>query len=327
MVILISGCEDVKEQNKGIQEEDHEIVDDDHTPIETTYLFSYKGQEFKIVSFFDEVLEYARIISENPELDKITIYTEQVLEPFKEKSSLHYLQLGVTESDPLRPTSQAEQLRKNTNELLNNQEQINQWIEEAILESSELLTSGEDTSIYLFPVNPENTFTTFILNGVTGYAYFGNNILLMIDPTASKEVIKYTVAHEYHHTVNMTLNGEKSINSILDSIITEGKADYFATILYPDINPPWIEPLPEDVEARVLEELSLNAESIDHQIYKRFLYGYPAKDLPRWSNYKIGYQITESFIGNTPESSILEWTKADAEEIVNKSKYKDVILP
>ena len=61
-VIFISGCTDVKGQNKGIQEEKQEIVDDDNTPIETTYHFSYKGQEFKIISFFGEMLEYARTI-------------------------------------------------------------------------------------------------------------------------------------------------------------------------------------------------------------------------------------------------------------------------
>ncbi|WP_186321458.1 DUF2268 domain-containing protein [Bacillus sp. FJAT-22090] len=326
MVIFISGCTEVKEQNKEIQEEEHEKVDDDNTPIETTYHFSYKGQEFEIISFFDEVLEYARIISEKPELDKKAIYTEHVLEPFKDKSSLHYLELGVTENDPLRPTSQVEQLEKNTNELLKKQEQINQWIEEAILESAELLSSGSNTSIYLFPVNPENSFTRYNLNGVGGFAYFGDNVLLMIDPTASKEVIKYTMAHEYHHTVNMTLNGEQSVNSVLDFILTEGKADSFATILYPEINPPWIQPLPEDITARVLEELRINGNSTDYKIYNRFVYGYPAKDIPRWSNYKIGYQINESFIENNPDSSILEWTKTNADEIVSKSKYKDKIF-
>lgn len=324
-VIFISGCTDVKGQNKGIQEEEHEKVDDDNTPIETTYHFSYKGQEFKIISFFDEVLEYARIISKNPELDRKAIYTEHVLEPFKDKSSLHYLQLGVTQNDPLRPTSRAEELKKNTNELLENQEQINQWIEEAILESAKLLSSGANTSIYLFPVNPEDSFTTYIMDGVTGLAYFGNNVLLMIDPTASKEVIKYAVAHEYHHTVNMTLNGEQSVYSVLDTIITEGKADSFATILYPEINPPWIEPLPEDVEASVSEELSINGNSTDNKIYNHFVYGNPAKDIPRWSNYKIGYQITESFIENNPDISILEWTKMEAKGIVKRSKYSNLL--
>lgn len=107
-VIFISGCTDVKEQNKEIEEEEHGIVDDDNTPTKNTSHFSYKGQEFKIITFFDEVLEYTRVISENPELDKKAIYTEYVLEPFIDKSSLKDITLG----DPLSPSSEIEQLEK-----------------------------------------------------------------------------------------------------------------------------------------------------------------------------------------------------------------------
>lgn len=41
--------------------------------------------------------------------------------------------------------------------------------------------------------------------------------------------------------------------SILDSIISEGKADSFATVVYPDVNAPWTEPLPKDSEEKYSE--------------------------------------------------------------------------
>ena len=322
-VIFISGCTNVKEQNKVIKEEEHEIVEDYKTPIETTYHFSYKGQEFKIISFFDEVLEYARTISENPELDKKVIYTEYVLEPFKGQSSIIFDR--VTEVTLLSPSWQIEQLEKKTNELLGNQGQINKWIEEAILKSAELLP-GKDTYIYIFPVNPEEWRLINTGGGMSGMTFSESDFLLMIDPSVSEETVKYTVAHEYHHTVNFLYNGIPIDYNILDLIFTEGKADSFASILYPETKVIWIEPLSNDEEAKVLEELSINGESMDFIIYDKLVYGNSRKDIPRFSNYKIGYQITESFIENNPDSSILEWTKMDAKKIIRGSKYKERIF-
>jgi uncharacterized protein YjaZ len=112
----------------------------------------------------------------------------------------------------------------------------------------------------------------------------------------------------------------------LDLTITEGKAESFANILYPEAKPPWTEPLSEEVEARVLKELKENADSTDWKIYNEFFIGNYAKGIPGWSNYKIGYQITESFIENNPNQLVLEWTKMEAKEIVKNSKYMDKIL-
>ncbi|GGA15515.1 DUF2268 domain-containing putative Zn-dependent protease [Psychrobacillus lasiicapitis] len=78
-------------------------------------------------------------------------------------------------------------------------------------------------------------------------------------------------------------------------------------------------------EANVLEELSLNGQSMNFVIYDKLVYGNPRKDIPSFSNYKIGYQITENFIENNPDISTLEWTKKSAKEIVMGSKYSDLL--
>lgn len=311
LVISLTGCSDDNEENKEV---------DDKPISQTPYSFSHDGQDFEIIPFYEEILEYTGRMKDNPQLDNEETFAGNVLAPFKEKSSLEYLTLG----DPLSPTSDVEQLEKNTNDLLQNREKINKWIKEALLDSAELL-SGGDTTIYIFPVNPEDWFTIDNLEGVGGVAYFGNNIVLRIDPSFSEETLKYTVAHEYHHTVNMFFNGEQSVYSLIDSIITEGKGDTFANIVYPETNVAWTDPLTDDVEATVLEELSQNAESADWNIYNDFSHGNPAKDIPRWANYKIGYQITQDFIENNPDSTIVEWTKLDAKELVKGSSYSNLI--
>lgn len=321
-VIFISGCTDVKEENKKIEEEKQELVNDDNTPAENTYHFSYKGQEFKIIPFFNEVLEYTKAIRENPELDKKAIYTKHVLEPFIDKSSLKDITLG----DPLSPSWEAEQLEKNTKELLENQEQINKWIEEALLKSADLLP-GKDINVYIFPVNPEEWHIINTGGGLSGVAYSENDFLLRIDPSVSEEMVKYAAAHEYHHTVNFLYDSIPIEYNILDLTMTEGKAEFFTTIVYPEIrvSPIWTEPLSNDAESKVLEELSVNGKSMDFNIYNNLIYGNSRKDIPRWSNYKIGYLITESYIENNPDSSILEWTKVGARGIIKGSYYSDLL--
>lgn len=321
LVFFISGCIDGEKQNKGIQEKKHEIVDDNNTSMETTYHFSYKGQEFKIISFFDEVMEYATTISENPELDKKSIYTKYVLVPFKEQSSINDITLG----DPLSPSWEIEQLEKKTNELLENQGQINKWIEEAILRSAELLP-GEDINIYIFPVNPEEWHLINTGGGLSGMTFSENDFLLMIDPSVSEETVKYVVAHEYHHSVNFLHDGIPIDSNILDLVVMEGKAESFASIVYPEARIIWKEdPLSNDEEAKVLEELSVNGESMDYIIYEKLVFGNSRKHIPGFSNYKIGYLLTESYIKNNPDISILEWTKKDAKEIVAGSKYSALL--
>jgi len=104
------------------------------------------------------------------------------------------------------------------------------------------------------------------------------------------------------------------------------QAGSFASILYPETKVIWKEPLSNDEEVKVLEALSINGESMDFIIYDKLVNGNSRKDIPRFSNYKIGYQITESFIENNPDSSIIEWTKLDANKIIGGSKYKERIF-
>ena len=320
LAIFISGCTESIEQNKGTYEKQQGIAEEDNTPTETTYLFTYKGKEFKIISFFDEMLDYAKTISENPELDKKAVYTEHVLEPFLEKSSINEISLG----DTLRPSWEIEQLEKKTNELLEKQVQINNWIEDAILKSAELLPGG-DTNIYIFPVNPEEWHLINTGGGISGLTFSESDFLLMIDPSVLEESVNYTVAHEYHHTVNFLHDGIPFDSNILDFILTEGKADAFASIVYPETKVIWKEPLSNDEEINVLEELKAHGESMDFIIYDKLVYGNSRKNIPKFSNYKIGYQITESYIEKNPNTSIIDWTKMDSDEIIRRSKYSDLL--
>jgi len=312
-IILITACsKDTKQEEQiDIEKREKEEID---------YQFSHNGQEVEIIYYFDYVINYARLKNRNPDLDHDETFTEYVLNPFRDKVSLN----DDTLEKFLPTSSQVEDLIKHVYDLDEKEERISHLIEEALIHSIEVLP-GDDISVYVFPVNPEDQFIIYNIEGISGASSFRkNNIILMVAPTFTEERLKYTVAHEYNHLVNIENNGRKSRSSLLEAMITEGKADAFAKMVYPEIRVPLTEALSEIEASAVLEKLRKNVDSTDREIYRGFLYG-GYRDIPRWSNYKIGYVITNSFIENNPDITILEWTKMDVEEIVNNSEYSHLI--
>lgn len=289
-------------------------------PSQKEVSFSHNGQNFKIISFFEEVIDYTNYVKENPATSNNGAYVEKVLEPIKEKSSMYSLTLRY----PFKSSIEIDQFEENTIKLLHRQEQINQTIKEALIESAELLP-GEDITVYVLPVRPEDTLVIEKMEGISGETFSYNTIFIQIDTSFSEEILKYVVAHEYHHTINLRINNVMANYSVLDSIISEGKADSFATILYPTIGAPWTEPLSDESEALVLKELSATLDSTSHKIYTDFFKGKSSKGIPLWSNYKIGYPITQSYIKNNPDTPILKWTKLSAKEMVKGSEFKDLL--
>src|SRR5699024_551262 len=164
--------------------------------------FSYNGQEVEIIYYFDHVINYARYKNRQPDLDHEEGFTGYVLNPFRDKVSLND---DTLEKFP--PTSsQVEDLIKHAYDLDEKEERISHVIEESLIHSIEVLP-GQDISVYVFPVNPEDQFIIYNIEGIREASSFRkNNIILMVAPTFTEERLKHTVAHEYHHTVNMENN-------------------------------------------------------------------------------------------------------------------------
>lgn len=283
----------------------------------STYSFSHEGQEIELVYFFEEILNYTEL--EANQTNEET-FTKTVLEPFEEKSSLTTNELTEFFSE----TTNLNQLEEKTHELIDRQAELNETIEKTMIEAIDLLP-GEDTSFYIIPVNPDDWFTINNMKGIAGAAFFDNKVLLIIDPAVDEEMIQHTVAHEYNHTVHMAQNGSSSMATVLDGVITEGKADVFANILYPNTQVPWLEPLTDDEETATLEKLTDTFDSTLFVEYDDFLFGNSSANIPQWANYKIGYQIVENFLDLNPNVPVLEWTTMDADELVKQTDYRYIL--
>jgi uncharacterized protein YjaZ len=308
--VLLASCSNDKVQDK---EEENKL------PSQKEVSFSYEGKNFKIIPFYEEVLEYTDYVKKNPSESNPGAYKEKVLEPLKEKSTLN-LHLEY----PFKASTEVEKFEKNTIQLLQKQEQINELIKEALIKSSEHLPGG-DKNVYIMPVRPEDNLVINNMEGVSGVTYNEKDIFIQIDPAFSEDTLKYVVAHEYHHAINILANGEMVIYTILDRILFEGKADSFAHIIYPEISAPWTEPLPEETAVIVLEELRKNADSTSIKIYMDFFNGNSAKGIPLWSNYKIGYEITQSYIENNPDTTISKWTRLPSKDLLQNCEYNNLL--
>lgn len=308
--VLLASCSNDKGQDK---------KEENNLPTQSEVSFSFEEKNFKIISFYEEVLEYTDYVKKNPSKSNPGAYVEKVLKPLKEKSSL-----DLPLEYPFTASTEVEQFEKNTIELLQKQDQINELIKEALIKSAEHLPGG-DKNVYVMPVRSEDNFVIEKMKGVSGVTYNNKDIFIQIDTSFSEDTLKYLVAHEYHHAINILANGEMANYTLLDKILFEGRADSFAHIIYPEISAPWTEPLSEETTAIVIEELRKNANSTSIKIYMDFFNGNSAKGIPLWSDYKVGYQIIQSYIENNPDTSVSKWTRLSSKDLLQHSKYNNLL--
>ncbi len=151
---------------------------------------------------------------------------------------------------------------------------------------------------------------------MTGEAFNKYTMIILVDPSFLDIDLKYTIAHEYHHLV--ALESEVG-HTLIERVILEGKADAFSKKMYPSTDVPWVKPLTGYYKDESWKIFNENLESLDSEIWTEFFYGNRSKGILPWTNYKIGYQIMESFLKENPDASIDEWTRMSAKDIYTKS--------
>lgn len=170
------------------------------------------------------------------------------------------------------------------------------------------------------PAIPEIINSLEEMGDVSGYAWNKNTVVLLVGPSFQKGDLLYTVAHEYHHVVYMETPGS-SWYTLLEQSVLEGKADTFATLLYPEVDVPWVKPFTIQENEKVVDIFSANLESTNSDITVDFLNGNQWKGIPQWSKYKIGYQIMKDFQTEHSHMTVEEWTRMPAKEVLEKSNF------
>ncbi len=283
--------------------------DMDENPI----VFKHNEQEFKIYSYYDEFEGFLESAKKQPDnMDEL--YEEAIVKPISSDMGIPRLKHWM-----LIPPEDVEAMEELMGNITEKKTLINELVIEALKESSDLLP-GEDKFIYVLPSTPQYKSSLKKVNYVTGEAFNKYTMIILVDPSFLDIDMKHTIAHEYHHLVAM----ESEVgDTLIEKVVLEGKAEAFSKKMYPSIDVPWVKPLTGYYKEESWKIFNENLNSADYEVWTDFFYGNRGKGILPLSNYKIGYEIMESFLIENPDVSLEEWTQMPAEDIYAKSNFKE----
>jgi uncharacterized protein YjaZ len=193
LFLLLVSCSNDRAQDKKYN---------DRIPSQSSIKFTHNKQTFQIIPLYEEVLDYTTLVKGNPSLNNKKEYFDKVVEPFQQIASEKNVEIKSNYFSYFAPTTDVQQLEENTIKLLQHQKQINQYIKESLISSAKLL-SGSNKTIFIMPFNPEYTVFIQEMDGIAAWTLSKDVILLQMVPSFTEMALKYTVGHEYHHTIAM----------------------------------------------------------------------------------------------------------------------------
>ncbi len=181
---------------------------------------------------------------------------------------------------------------------------------------------GIHTKILIIPANPEYRSLFRELGiGINAVTVGSGKVIVSIDPTFPgwKEQLPYILAHEYHHS-EWTHRHFYTIDfTPLEYLVFEGKADAFASTLFPSIRMPHVTQLSEAQEKHVWQLIKPELNKRKSKMNDLMMYG--NDEIPYASGYTIGLNIVKEFKEKYPvlhDSIIID---IPAEELFLKSNY------
>lgn len=163
-------------------------------------------------------------------------------------------------------------------------------------------------------VDAHSEFITKAMHGVTGLTAGSGRIMLKVSVDADwARMLPYALAHELHHSywASHDFDPAKPF-SLLDYMVFEGRADYFAHLLYPDTFAPWDEALTDSQFAALWPRLRGDADSTDFAMMRAVMFGDPRQQIPQWAGYSVGYRLVAQRMQLKPAMDIATMTAAPA---------------
>jgi len=181
---------------------------------------------------------------------------------------------------------------------------------------------GPDTKILFNPANPEykEIFESYGI-GITAVTVGTGKIIVSINPTIDnwEQLLPYTLAHEYHHSVWTSRNFKTSEFTPLEYLILEGRADSFAKELFPDTKHPFINKLNKEQQKRVWRRIKPELNVRNSEFNDKMMNG--TNEIPTGSVYSIGFSVVESFKKNNLQIDDKELIDMAPKQILLLSEY------
>jgi uncharacterized protein YjaZ len=258
--------------------------------------------------------------SDNKKVD--SIYNEKVLTPIFNKYFKNSEYSDIVKDFIASPIKNTFELKKSIDRIAINKSTIEKKIIGAI-NKSRLSIVNESLTIYVIPVNPNFKQVIEGMSGIMGLTAGSKQIILTIEPNILgwENMLEYAVAHEFNHAYWTNLNFGKSTSwTLLDYLVFEGKGDYFAHSLYPNVITPWTMALTENQISDLWNKIKPNLQSEDIGLQMEIMFG--SKNYPVWGGYSVGYDIVRTALESNKNLKADYWINLDAVNILRKSKYK-----
>ncbi|HHX65506.1 MAG TPA: DUF2268 domain-containing protein [Chloroflexi bacterium] len=182
----------------------------------------------------------------------------------------------------------------------------------------------EEGVVCIYPLDPAARQVRESMGGVVGECVGGNILLRLYPDNDLARWLPYHLAHEYHHTLwgyhYFYLQGHDAPD-LLALIVSEGAADSFAHMLYPDVDVPWVRALAPDQEAAQWAALRHHLAEPGGPLYERFMFGDAKAGTPPFTGYTIGYHIVQRYLRARPEQRPDEWLAVDPWEMLAVGGY------
>lgn len=219
------------------------------------------------------------------------------------------------------PISDTSGLTKYISDLNANRNQVEKIISSAFINCNKHL-KNENVIFYIVPSTSDIKEMIGKMGGVTGQTAGSKQVLLTIDFNISswKEILEYSVAHEFHHTY--LTNTHRSLLfkfTLLRYLIFEGMADSFAHLLYPEVKAPWTSALNEKEKIELWKRIKPDLQSDNPTLLSEVMFG--SKDYPIWGGYTLGYDLIQAASKNHPDFFTTNWSISDDEKILELSGY------
>ena len=180
----------------------------------------------------------------------------------------------------------------------------------------------DHVTVCVFTYPPDGQSANFIkdvMGGVMGFSE-GPGIfwiqLLPIDGWLDE--IGPAVAHEYFHAANHP-DVRSAEPTLLDFLVNEGSADYFASLLYPDFVPEWTRALTQDQQATVWPIMRRELDTTDIGTIQKYMFG--DDEIPFQAGYTIGFEIVTGYLSQRPNEPVSVWSRLEAKKILEGSGY------
>ncbi|HXP50929.1 MAG TPA: DUF2268 domain-containing putative Zn-dependent protease, partial [Bacteroidia bacterium] len=183
---------------------------------------------------------------------------------------------------------------------------------------------NDSLTIYVCPATADTKETLKRMGGVNSWTVSKKQIVLVIDPQIKTwgDMLPVYLAHEYSHAFcweKMNLSSVLAMN-LLDRVISEGKANAFAHILYPDVKCPWDTALSAEGTAYQWSRIKMEMRSEEYYLNEGIMYG--SDNYPAWTGYAVGTAIVQSALKNNPALTPEKWSNLSPGWILEISDYK-----